>query len=51
MGTVFGRPAYTMTLVQKLAKTTGALVVMVVRSPARRGGLPHRVHAAGAVQR
>lgn len=25
----FGRPAYTMTLVQKLAKTTGALVVMV----------------------
>jgi Kdo2-lipid IVA lauroyltransferase/acyltransferase len=25
----FGRPAYTMTLVQKLAKTTGAAVVMV----------------------
>ena len=25
----FGRPAYTMTLVQKLAKTTGALVVLV----------------------
>ncbi len=25
----FGRPAYTMTLAQKLAKTTGALVVMV----------------------
>lgn len=25
----FGRPAYTMTLVQKFAKTTGALVVMV----------------------
>ena len=26
----FGRPAYTMTLAQKFAKTTGALVVMVV---------------------
>jgi Kdo2-lipid IVA lauroyltransferase/acyltransferase len=32
----FGRPAYTMTLAQKFAKTTGALVVMVacVRLPA-----------------
>jgi len=35
----FGRPAYTMTLAQKLAKTTGALVVMVacVRLPAGAG--------------
>jgi Kdo2-lipid IVA lauroyltransferase/acyltransferase len=35
----FGRPAYTMTLTQKFAKTTGALVVMVagVRLPAGAG--------------
>ena len=35
----FGRPAYTMTLAQKFAKTTGALVVMVacVRLPAGAG--------------
>ncbi len=35
----FGRPAYTMTLAQKFAKTTGALVVMVacVRLPAGTG--------------
>ena len=35
----FGRPAYTITLVQKLAKTTGALVVMVacVRLPHAQG--------------
>ena len=35
----FGRPAYTMTLAQKLAKTTGALVVMMacVRLPAGAG--------------
>jgi Kdo2-lipid IVA lauroyltransferase/acyltransferase len=34
-GDFFGRPAYTMTLAQKFAKTTGALVVMVacVRLP------------------
>ncbi|TAG00830.1 MAG: lysophospholipid acyltransferase family protein [Burkholderiales bacterium] len=29
VGTFFGRPAYTITLVQKLAKTSGATVVMV----------------------
>ncbi len=35
----FGRPAYTMTLTQKFARTTGALVVMVacVRLPAGKG--------------
>ena len=35
----FGRPAYTMTLAQKFAKTTGALVVMVacIRFPAGAG--------------
>ena len=35
----FGRPAYTMTLAQKFAKTTGALVVMIacVRLPAGAG--------------